>query len=116
MALNIRVEGTFTEKPRLYISEQEVDYEALNIYYEPPRSYSYVNDYNETISKTEPELVFLSFSLKTKVGQLEANVHYRVKANSETGLVLAEEKEKCGCSDKKTCEKHEKEETEEAKK
>lgn len=77
------LEGTFMEKPVLRMDGQAVPYESLSVYHYPEVSYEH-----EGKVEIMPEETGLLFSLSGKIGQLEANVSYRVKANEAGHLVL----------------------------
>jgi len=84
------IEGSFTDKPRLLMNGEEVTYDSISIHHYP--EFKYVDfDGKDQI---EPASTMLSFSVSAQIGQLEANVSYRVKANDENGLVLAKTDEK----------------------
>lgn len=83
------VEGTFTEKPRLLMDGQEVEYDALYISHTPEFDYE---DYDGS-KKSIAASTRLDFSVKANIGQLEANVMYRVKANEQGNFVLAKSDE-----------------------
>lgn len=87
------VEGTFTEKPRLLMNGEEVAYDTLFISHYPERKYD--DGYEE------PARTCLEFSVAASVGQLEANVLYRVKANEEGNFTLAKSDKPYPGKDKK---------------
>ena len=78
------VEGTFTNKPRLLMNGEEVPYDSLQMVYIPEETFEF-----EGKKETLPEYISFSFSLTGNVGQLEAHVSYRVKANLEGKFVVA---------------------------
>ena len=91
------VEGTFTDKPRLLMDGIEVDYDSLYITHEPSWEYEEYDGSKKTVAAR----THLDFSVKASVGQLEANVTYRVKANEEGKFVLAKVNEEEEKKDKK---------------
>ena len=78
------VEGTFTDKPRLLMNGEEIAYDSLFIMHNPEHKFEDFDGKDVTI----PASTNLDFSVSTTIGQLEAHVTYRVKANDENGLVL----------------------------
>lgn len=88
--VQFQIVGTFMDKPRLLINGEEVPYERMYAEYMPEETVEYGPDDKETY----PERIALGFSLSSRIGQLEANVNYRVKANAEGQFVLAKEEKK----------------------
>lgn len=82
------IEGSFTEKPRLLMNGEEVAYDSLYISHSPEYTYEDVEEDGKTEKKTIPARTHLDFSVSAQIGQLEANVSYRVKANEEGKLTL----------------------------
>lgn len=87
--IQFQIVGTFMEKPRLIVNGEEVPYQSLTAAYYPEETVEYGEE-----KETYPEQIALAFSLSSKMGQLEANVMYRVRANAEGKLVLAKEDKK----------------------
>ena len=79
------VEGSFMDKPRLLMGGEDVPFDTMMIMYLPEEKMMF--DGKEEVL---PELITMEFSLKAQVGQLEANVNYRVKANADGKFVVAE--------------------------
>lgn len=89
--VTFQIVGTFTEKPRLILNGEEVPYETLHAAYAPAETVEYTDYDGKAVKEEIPEHIALAFSLSSQIGQLEANVYYRVKANAEGKLVLAKE-------------------------
>ncbi len=115
--IKISLEGTFTEKPRLYVGGEEVAYDRLRFSYLPEEKISYADMDGKVIEDVLPEICCLEFALTANVGQLEANVSYRVKANKADAFTVERvekierlqklEARKCEeCTDTKLCSKH----------
>ena len=85
--VQFQIIGTFMDKPRLLLNGEEVPYETLSASYMPAETFEYEDDC-EKKSDTYPEFIHLSFSLSSQIGQLEANVSYRVKANTNEQFLL----------------------------
>jgi hypothetical protein len=83
------IEGTFMDKPRLLMNGEEVPFDTLGVVYYPAETFEMEGLDGKTEKKELPEYIDLSFSLKANVGQLEAYVSYRVKANEEGKFVVA---------------------------
>jgi hypothetical protein len=86
--VQFQIVGTFTEKPRLILNGEEVPYETLHAGYAPAETIEYTDYDGKEVKEEIPEHIALAFSLSSKIGQLEANVYYRVKANVEGSFVL----------------------------
>lgn len=113
MAAKISIEGTFTDKPVIYIDGFPVKYNAFSAGYMPEENYTWKSEDGVEHTKKYDASAFFSFSLTEKIGQLEANVSYRVKANSDGGLIL-EEKVAGACDEckpGKPCAEHKPKET-----
>ena len=86
--IKFTVEGSFIDKPRLLMYGAEVPYDSLHISYTPAETFKYTDHEGKEQKEEYPEYISLSFSLSGKIGQLEANVSYRVKANEAGSLVF----------------------------
>ena len=87
--IQFSIEGTFTDKPRLLMDGQEVPYDSISMMYMPEEKFDYTDEYGNKKEEVLPEYISLSFSLTGKIGQLEANVSYRVNANEAGNFVVA---------------------------
>lgn len=86
--VTFQIVGTFMDKPRLLINGEEVPYETMHAAYVPAETFEYKDYDGKDVKEDYPEHIALSFSLSSQIGQLEANVSYRVKANTKEQFVL----------------------------
>lgn len=75
-----KIEGTFTGKPVLTIDGQSVPFETFSACYYPEEKL--------LDNSVLPEYTSLMFTLSSKVGNLESNTVYRVKANKDGVLTF----------------------------
>lgn len=76
---NFKLEGTFTERPVLSLEGVTIPYKTLSAVYYPEE---------QCEGGVLPEMVSLQFSLSSKIGNLESNTFYRVKANKDGQLTF----------------------------
>lgn len=93
---NFKIEGSFTGKPSLTIDGQEVPFETLEAVYYPAVASQVPSE------PGLPEFCTLQFSIGAKVGNLEANTIYRVRANAEGKLVFEKAEKMMPPMDKKS--------------
>lgn len=89
------ITGSFTEKPKLMLNGEDVEYDSLEIVHLPEARYKRNKCENEdgvveceTEEEVVPAYTSLAFSLKKSIGPIEANCWYRVKAGNSDKLIL----------------------------
>lgn len=83
---NFKLEGTFLEKPVLTLEGVPVPYQTMSATYFPAETTQGPDGPVITV----PEFCSLNFSLSQKVGNLESNTMYRVRASVDGKLTFSE--------------------------
>src|SRR4051812_3647232 len=84
--MKFKLEGDFTSKPTLYMEDEEVNYELLDILCTPGCEYE--TDEGGTVSIPPKCNVF--FTVKESIGNLEIGKTYKASAKSKDILLVEE--------------------------